>query len=49
MLREIGRGLDVIFFFDLDDETAKDSARSAVPTRRDGPTTRRSRSRRRLV
>ena len=23
MLREIGRGLDVIFFFDLDDETAK--------------------------
>jgi adenylate kinase len=26
MLREIGRGLDVIFFFDLDDETAKERA-----------------------
>ena len=44
MLREIGRGLDVIFFFDLDDETAR-TRRSAVPTRRDGRTTRRSRSR----
>jgi adenylate kinase len=26
MLSEIGRGLDVIFFFDLDDETAKERA-----------------------
>ena len=26
MLNEIGRGLDVIFFFDLDDETAKERA-----------------------
>ena len=26
MLREIGRGLDVIFFFDLDDTTAKERA-----------------------
>ena len=26
MLQEIGRGLDVIFFFDLDDETAKERA-----------------------
>ena len=26
MLREIGRGLDVIFFFDLDDATAKERA-----------------------
>ena len=26
MLEEIGRALDVIFFFDLDDETAKDRA-----------------------
>ena len=26
MLREIGRGLDVIFFFDLDDETARTRA-----------------------
>ena len=34
MLREIGRGLDVIFFFDLDDETAKDAG--ARPCARGG-------------
>ena len=44
MLREIGRALDVIFFFDLDDETAK-ARRSAARTRKGVRTTRPRRSR----